>query len=65
MVGRSLTGELYGSAGKARKPRPYGAKMLSVQNLSMGTLVRNTSFSVFAGQITGSSAWSARAAPRR
>ena len=27
--------------------------MLSVQNLSMGSMVRNTSFSVFAGQITG------------
>ncbi len=27
--------------------------MLSVQNLSMGNVVRNTSFSVFAGQITG------------
>ena len=30
-----------------------GEKVLSVQNLSMGNVVRNTSFSVFAGQITG------------
>jgi ABC-type sugar transport system ATPase subunit len=52
MVGRSLTGELY-SAGQERQPRPYGEKVLSIQNLSMGTVVRNTSFSVFSGQITG------------
>jgi simple sugar transport system ATP-binding protein len=52
MVGRSLSRELYGSH-KDRKVRPAGAKVLSVQNLSMGKLVRNTSFSVFAGQITG------------
>jgi len=52
MVGRTLTGELYGSH-KDRTPRQAGAKVLSVQNLSMGNAVRNTSFSVFAGQITG------------
>jgi simple sugar transport system ATP-binding protein len=52
MVGRTLTGELYGSQ-KDRLVRPAGEKVLSVQNLSMGSLVRNTSFSVFAGQITG------------
>jgi ABC-type sugar transport system ATPase subunit len=52
MVGRSLSGELYGKSG-ARTARPYGAKVLSVQNLSMGSIVRNTSFSVFSGQVTG------------
>ncbi len=52
MVGRTLTGELYGSH-KDRVARQAGAKVLSVQNLSMGSAVRNTSFSVFAGQITG------------
>ena len=52
MVGRTLTGELYGSH-KDRVPRQAGAKVLSVQNLSMGNVVRNTSFSIFAGQITG------------
>ena len=52
MVGRTLTGELYGSH-KDRTARPAGEKVLSVQNLSMGNVVRNTSFSVFAGQITG------------
>ena len=40
-------------AAQARKTRPYGEEMLSVRNLSMGSIVRNTSFSVFAGQITG------------
>ena len=52
MVGRTLTGELYGSH-KDRAARPAGDKVLSVQNLSMGNVVRNTSFSVFSGQITG------------
>ena len=51
MVGRTLTEEIYQKG--ARAPRPYGAKVLSVQNLSMGRMVRNTSFSVYAGQITG------------
>jgi simple sugar transport system ATP-binding protein len=52
MVGRSLSEELYSRDG-ARKARPYGEKILSVQNLSMGKMVRNTSFSVYSGQITG------------
>ena len=53
MVGRALSDDLYGHAGARRAPRPAGAKRLSVQNLSMQNLVRNTSFSVFAGQVTG------------
>ncbi len=52
MVGRDLTDELYG-AHRERRARPAGKAVLSVQNLSMGAAVRNTSFSVFAGQITG------------
>ena len=51
MVGRTLTDEIYQSG--VRAPRPYGRKVLSVQNLSMGRMVRNTSFSIYAGQITG------------
>ena len=50
MVGRDLTSTLYG---KKTTLRPPGKRVLSVQNLRMGTMVRNTSFSVFAGQITG------------
>ncbi|WP_417686669.1 sugar ABC transporter ATP-binding protein [Roseibium sp.] len=52
MVGRSLSDELYG-AHPDRAVRRAGNKVLSVQNLSMNNVVRNTSFSVFAGQITG------------
>ena len=52
MVGRSLSQEFYGSQEGRRVRRP-GAKVLSVQNLSMSNVVRNTSFSVFGGQITG------------
>ena len=52
MVGRNLSEELYGQA--TRRPlRPAGRKVLSVQNLSMGAAVKNNSFSVFSGQITG------------
>ena len=53
MVGRSLSDELYGRASEARSLRKPGARTLSVQNLSMQNMVRNTSFSVFAGQVTG------------
>jgi len=51
MVGRTLSKDLYrkGEHG-ARKARE---KVLSVQNLSQGKMVRNTSFSIYAGQITG------------
>ena len=52
MVGRSLTDELYGRAADGAV-RPPGEKVLSVQNLSMQNVVRNTSFSIFAGQVTG------------
>ena len=51
MVGRSLSSELYSNA--PRKNRAAGEKVLGVQNLSMGSMVRNNSFSIYAGQITG------------
>lgn len=50
MVGRELSDTLYG---QKTSIRPAGKRVLSVQNLRMGSMVRNTSFSVFAGQITG------------
>ena len=53
MVGRTLSEELYGTAAEERAVRPYGRRVLSVQNLSMGRMVRNTSFSLYGGQITG------------
>ncbi len=53
MVGRALSDEIYKKVGDMRVSRPRGAKVLSVQNLSMGRTVRNTSFSIYAGQITG------------
>jgi simple sugar transport system ATP-binding protein len=51
MVGRSLSGELYST--EKRRIRPAGERILSVQNLSMGAMVRNNSFSIYKGQITG------------
>ncbi|MDQ7249738.1 sugar ABC transporter ATP-binding protein [Dongia sedimenti] len=53
MVGRSLSDELYGAHAGSRKVRGYGKRVLSVQNISMGRMVRNSSFAVYAGQITG------------
>jgi simple sugar transport system ATP-binding protein len=50
MVGRSLSGSLYE---KRTSPRPRGPRVLRVENVSMGRMVRNTSFSVYAGQVTG------------
>jgi simple sugar transport system ATP-binding protein len=52
MVGRSLSDGLY-RRDTGQEPRPVGEKMLSVQNVSMGSIVRNTSFSIYSGQITG------------
>jgi len=51
MVGRSLSGSLHG--GKPKVPRTYGRKLLSAANLSSGTAVRDSSFTLYEGQITG------------
>ncbi|RUX03100.1 sugar ABC transporter ATP-binding protein [Mesorhizobium sp. M8A.F.Ca.ET.059.01.1.1] len=53
MVGRTLTDEIYSGTSRMRAPRKRGVKVLSVENLSMGSMVRNTSFSLYAGQVTG------------
>jgi simple sugar transport system ATP-binding protein len=52
MVGRTLSKKLYRDhrETEARKP---GKKVLSIQDISKGNVVRNNSFSVFEGQITG------------
>ena len=52
MVGRSLSASIYKARDDASL-RKAGRKVLSVQDISMGAMVRNTSFSVFEGQITG------------
>jgi simple sugar transport system ATP-binding protein len=52
MVGRTLSGQIYRHRDEARL-RKAGKKVLSVQDISMSNVVRNTSFSIFEGQITG------------
>ncbi|RWO65599.1 MAG: sugar ABC transporter ATP-binding protein [Mesorhizobium sp.] len=52
MVGRTLSGQIYRQRDEA-KLRKTGKKVLSVQDISMSNVVRNTSFSIFEGQITG------------
>jgi len=51
MVGRALSTALYNREGTG--VRPPGPQVLSVQDLSMGNIVRNNAFTVYAGQITG------------
>ncbi len=53
MVGRALSSELYGRRLGGKKARRPGRKVLSIQNLSMSRVVKNNSFSVYAGQVTG------------
>ena len=53
MVGRTLSNEIYRARRSADQLRPAGNKLLSVQDISLGAVVRNTSFSIFEGQITG------------
>lgn len=53
MVGRTLIRSIHGEVRGKRRARKAGPRVLSVQNLSMGSMVRNTSFSVFARQVTG------------
>jgi len=49
MIGRTSV-----EAGLPRRAiRPAGPRILSVEDVSMGAMVRNTSFSVFEGQTTG------------
>lgn len=52
MVGRALRSELYGQ-NERRRSRPFGEKILSVQNLSMSRVVKNNSFTLYSGQVTG------------
>jgi ABC-type sugar transport system ATPase subunit len=53
MVGRNLTNEIYNRRRTAENIRKRGEQILSVRDISMGNMVRNTSFSIFEGQITG------------
>ncbi|ADU72841.1 sugar ABC transporter ATP-binding protein [Pantoea sp. At-9b] len=50
MVGRPTAGV---ATTAPRVPRPAGEKILSVQDLSRGNVVRNNAFSLYRGQITG------------
>ncbi|MEJ2477619.1 MAG: sugar ABC transporter ATP-binding protein [Desulfobacterales bacterium] len=52
MVGRALSEKLYRHRSETEIRKP-GKKVLSVRDISMGDVVRNNSFSVFEGQITG------------
>ncbi|MCZ8546516.1 sugar ABC transporter ATP-binding protein [Mesorhizobium qingshengii] len=53
MVGRDLSQTYYADARKPDIKQTRRKKVLSVQNVIMGKMVRNMSFSVYAGEITG------------
>ncbi len=53
MVGRTLSGDMYNRRRTAADIRKRGEQILSVRDVSMGNMVRNNSFSIFEGQITG------------
>lgn len=53
MVGRVLSNEIYNKQRTAEQIRTRGRKILSIQDISMGNTVRNNSFSIYEGQITG------------
>ena len=54
MIGRDLSDSAYSEESKKKKlTRSAGKKSLEVENISMGSLVRNSTFSVFSGQVTG------------
>ena len=53
MVGRELSDELYSKDLYKRQSRRLGRKVISVENVSMGNAVKNCSFSIYAGQVTG------------
>jgi ABC-type sugar transport system ATPase subunit len=57
MVGRKETAaqyETHGADPDAPKPHaPRGEKVLSVENVTMGSIVKNMSFSVFNGEVVG------------
>lgn len=52
MVGRELAGSVYGRAG-ASTTHARRRKTLIVDNLTMGTVVKNMSFSAYAGEVLG------------
>jgi ABC-type sugar transport system ATPase subunit len=51
MVGRDLSQTLYANA--KTTVRPYGRRVVAVENLRMAPIVKNNSLSIFAGQVTG------------
>jgi ABC-type sugar transport system ATPase subunit len=54
MVGREVSGEQYQQIGRVEKRATRKKrKVLSVENVSMGGMVKNMSFSVYEGEITG------------
>lgn len=53
MVGRALPSVEEGRKRLAAQRRPRGRRVLRVQNVIQGTMVRNMSFSVFAGEVLG------------
>ena len=52
MVGRDLESEIH-VEGESRVPRPVGAPVLGLRDLSMGKIVRGATMTAYSGQVTG------------
>ena len=53
MVGRALSERLYGGEGVAADDGTKKRKVLEVENLILGTVVKNMTFSAYAGEVLG------------
>ena len=54
MVGRDITQTYYGrKEGDAERPLERRERVLTVENVTMGNIVKNMSFSVYAGEVVG------------
>jgi ABC-type sugar transport system ATPase subunit len=54
MVGRDITQTYYGQKeGETERPRQRGERVLTVENVTMGNIVKNMSFSVYTGEVVG------------
>src|SRR6516164_10007761 len=53
MVGRDITQTYYGRHRGPDGARHAGEKVLTVENVTMGAMVKNMSFSVYAGEVVG------------
>lgn len=53
MVGRDIPKQKHAEAAESSKPKTRRQKILSIENITMGNVVKNMSFSVYSGEVLG------------